>query len=71
MEALTRSFLNHYKFNLERLPTREEVEGMRPTSGENIKDFAYKWKLKTSNLKHPMSEEDMISTFMRTLGLTY
>lgn len=44
---------------------------MRPASGESIKYFAYRWRLKTSNLKHPMSEEDMISTFMRTLGLTY
>lgn len=66
-----RSFLNHYKFNLELLPTREEVEGMKPTLRESVKDFAYRWKLKTSNLKHPMSEEDLISTFMRMLGLTY
>lgn len=69
--ALTHSFLNHYRFNLEFLPTREEIEGMRPASGENFKDFAYRWRLKTSNLKHPISEEDMISTFMSTLGPTY
>lgn len=69
--ALTLSFLNHYRFNLELLPTREEVEGMRPTLGESIRDFAYRWRLKTSNLKHPMSEEDLISTFMRMLGPTY
>jgi len=35
--ALTRSFLNHYRFNLKMIPTREEVEGMRPFIGENIK----------------------------------
>lgn len=69
--ALIRSFLSHYRFNLELLPTREEVEGMRPASGESIRDFAYRWRLKTSNLKHPMSEEDMISTFKRMLGPTY
>lgn len=69
--ALTWSFLNHYKFNLEILPTREEIEGMKPVTGENIKDFACRWKLKTSNLKHLMSKEDMIFTFMRTLGPTY
>lgn len=69
--ALTRSFLNHYRFNLKLLPTREEVEGMRPASRESIRDFAYRWRLKTSNLKHPMSEEDLILTFMRTLGPTY
>lgn len=69
--ALTWSFLNHYKFNLEMLPTREEIEGMRPITEENIRDFAYRWRLKTSNLIHPMSEEDRISTFMRTLGPTY
>lgn len=49
-ETLTRSFLNHYRFNLELLPTKEEVEGMRPTMGECIRDFAYKWRLKTSTL---------------------
>lgn len=69
--ALTRSFVNHYRFNLKFLPTREEVNGMRPASGESIRDFVCKWRLKTSNLKHPMFEEDMISTFMRTLGPTY
>ena len=69
--ALTRSFVNHYRFNLELLPTREEVEGMRPTPGESIRDFAYRWRLRTSNLKSPMSKEDLISTFMRTLGPTY
>lgn len=53
------------------LPTREEVEGMRPVMGKNISDFAYRWRLRTSNLKHPMSKEDMISNFLRTLGLTY
>lgn len=67
-----RSFLNHYRFNLEMLLTREEIiEGMRPVMGENIKDFAYRWRLKTFNLEHPMSKEDMILTFMRTLGPTY
>ena len=44
---------------------------MRPIIGKNIREFAYKWRLKTSNLKHPMSEEDLISTFMRMLGPTY
>jgi len=53
------------------LSTREEVEGMRSASGESINDFAYRWRLKTSNVKHSMSKEDMILTFMRTLGLTY
>lgn len=65
------SFLNHYKFNLEMPPTREEIEGMRPIMGENIRDFTYRWRLKTSNLKHHISKEDMISTFMRTLDPTY
>lgn len=69
--ALTWPFLNHYKFNLEMLPTREEIEGMRPATEKSIRDFAYKWRLKTSNFKHSMSKEDMISTFMRTLGPTY
>lgn len=40
--ALTRSFINHYRFNLELLLTREEVEGMRPGLGESIRDFAYR-----------------------------
>lgn len=40
--VLTWSFLNPYRFNLELLPTREEVEGMRLTMGESIKDFAYR-----------------------------
>lgn len=44
---------------------------MRLASGESIRDFAYRWRLKISNLKHPMFEEDLISTFMRTLGPTY
>lgn len=52
------------------LPTREKIEGMRPITGESIRDFAYRWRLKTFNLKHPMSE-DMISPFMRMLGPTY
>lgn len=52
------------------LPTREEVEGMRPLAGENIRDFTYRWRQRTSNLKHPMSEY-MISTFLKTLGLIY
>lgn len=68
---MTRSFTNHYKFNLKMLSTREEVEGKRPLTGENIRDFAYRWRLRTSNQKHPISKEDMISTFMRTLGPTY
>lgn len=53
------------------LPTKEEVEGMRSLTGENIRDFTYRWKQRTSNLKHPMFEEDMISTFLKTLGPTY
>lgn len=47
------------------------VEGMRPITGENIRDFAYRWRLKTSNLKHLMYEEHMISTFLRMLSSTY
>lgn len=69
--TLTQSFINHFYFNLEVLPMTHEVEGMQPLRGENIKDFAYRWRRRTSNLKHPMSEEDMISTFLKTLGATY
>lgn len=69
--TLTRSFINHFRFNLEMLPTREEVEGMQPLVGKNIQDFAYRCRQRTSNLKHPMSKEDMISTFLKTLGSTY
>lgn len=68
---LTRSFINHFHFNLEMNPASEEVEGMRPLIGENIRDYAYRWRQRTSNLKHPMSKEDMISTFLKTLDLTY
>lgn len=53
------------------LPTQDEIEGMRPYDRERIRDYAYCWRQRTSNLKHPMSEEDMISTFLKTLGPIY
>ncbi len=53
------------------LPTREEIEGMRPQENEGMREYAYRWRQRTSNLKHPMSEEDMISTFLKTLSPTY
>lgn len=56
---------------LEMLLSKEEVEGMKPLVGENIRDYAYIWRQRTLNLKYPMSKEDMISTFLKTLDPTY
>lgn len=53
------------------LPTLEEIEGMHPQDNEGIRDYVYQWRQMTSNLKHLMSQEDMISTFLKTLGPTY
>lgn len=38
---LTRAFIDHFWFNLEMLPTREEIEGMHPHDNEGIRDYAY------------------------------
>lgn len=53
------------------LSTRDDIEGMCPYDSEAIRDYAYQRRQRTSNLKHPMLEDDMISTFLKTLGLTY
>lgn len=53
------------------LPTRDKIEGMCPHISENVKDYAYRWRQRTSNLKQQMIKEDMISTFLTTLGPTY
>lgn len=53
------------------LPTKEEIKRMHPQNNGGIRDYAYHWRQGTSNLKHPMSKDDMISTFLKTLGSTY
>lgn len=69
--TLIRAFLEYFQFNLQMLPTQEEIEGMHPQDNEGIRDYTYQWRQRTSNLKHLMSEEDMISTFLKILGASY
>ena len=66
--ALTRAFLEHFQFNLEMLPTQKEIEGMHLHNNEGIRNYTYCWRKRASNLKYSMSEEDMISTFLKNLG---
>lgn len=39
--TLTGDFIDHFRFNLKMLPTREEIEGMHPYDNEGIRDYAY------------------------------
>ena len=42
---LSQVFLEHFKFNLDFLPLRSELERMRPRPHESIKEYALCWRL--------------------------
>lgn len=58
-------FLENFKFNLDFLPLRLELERMRPRSHENIKEYALCWRLVALALENPLEEVDMASTFLK------
>jgi hypothetical protein len=59
--------LAQYSFNMELVPQRSDLERMSQKQNESFIEYAYRWRKAASRLKTPLTEEDLITSFLRTL----
>ena len=69
--SVVRAFLKHYDFNIHNAPTRDAVMTMRKNNTETFRQYAQKWRQLAMEVDPPMSEYEMSTYFVRTLGEPY
>lgn len=52
---------------MELVPQRSDLERMSQKQNESFIEYAYRWRKAASRLKTPLTEEDLITSFLRTL----
>lgn len=52
-------------------PDRTELQNMENQSTESFKEYAQRWRDKAAQVQPPLSEKEMISTFLKTLRPPY
>lgn len=67
-EDLANAFITQYKFNIEVPPDRFDLQKESILSGESFHEYAQRWRAKAAQVKPPLSEKELISTFLSTLA---
>ncbi|KAF8393866.1 hypothetical protein HHK36_020064 [Tetracentron sinense] len=68
---LAKVFLDHFRFNTTDVANRMDVQRMYKKSTETFKQYAHRWRGVAAQVKPPMSETEMVSTFISTLKQPY
>lgn len=65
------AFLSHFRFNMELLPRRDDLEKMSQRHGESISEYTYRWRQAALRLKVQLDEDKLIPTFIKTHSPVY
>ncbi|KAF8396741.1 hypothetical protein HHK36_018371 [Tetracentron sinense] len=68
---LAEVFLDHFRFNTTDVANRMDVQRMYKKSTETFKQYAHRWRGVAARVKPPMTETEMVSTFISTLKQPY
>ncbi|XP_027156545.1 uncharacterized protein LOC113757465 [Coffea eugenioides] len=63
---LSTAFVKQYEFNYELAPTRTTLEGTKRKPSEDHKTYAKRWRKLAAKVESPMTEEEIVRTFIKT-----
>ena len=68
---LSTAFVRQYEYNCEFAPTRTTLEGTKRKSSEDHKTYAKRWRKLSAKVEPPMTEEEIVHTFIKTHDPSY
>nr|XP_027102201.1 uncharacterized protein LOC113723226 [Coffea arabica] len=63
---LSTAFMRQYEYNCELAPTRTTLEGTKRKPSEDHKTYAKRWKKLAAKVEPPMTENEIVHTFIKT-----
>ncbi|XP_027158367.1 uncharacterized protein LOC113759986 [Coffea eugenioides] len=68
---LSTAFVRQYEYNCELAPTRTTLEGTKRKPSEDHKTYAKRWRKLAAKVEPPMTEEEIVHTFIKARDLPY
>ncbi|XP_027156181.1 uncharacterized protein LOC113756909 [Coffea eugenioides] len=68
---LSTAFVRQYEYNCELAPTRTTLEGTKRKPSEDHKTYAKRWRNLAAKVEPPMTEDEIVRTFIKTHDLPY
>ena len=65
------AFVRQYEYNCEFALTRTTLEGTKRKPSENHKTYAKRWRKLAAKVEPPMTEEEIVHTFIKTHDPSY
>ncbi|RDX73528.1 hypothetical protein CR513_46848, partial [Mucuna pruriens] len=64
---LVETFIHQYKYNEAMAPDRSRLQNMTKADSEGFKDYAQQWRELAAQVQPPLTEKEMVTTFIDTL----
>jgi hypothetical protein len=61
---LANAFVRHYKHNIGCAPDKSSLRKLKMNKGEDFRTFALRWRNQAAQVEPPMTEKDLIDSFM-------
>ena len=61
---LANAFVRHYKHNIGCAPDKSSLKKLKMNKGEDFRTFALRWRNQAAQVEPPMTEKDLIDSFM-------
>jgi len=68
---LREAFVQQYKFNVDMVPDRSDLQSMTQKGGETLKEYAQQWKDVVVQVNPRIEEKEMTKLFLKTLNQFY
>lgn len=69
---LSKAFLKKYKYNLDMVPTKLQLQNQAYKRNKTLKKYAQRWREMASRVRHALADAELVYIFMRTLkGMYY
>ena len=68
---LAEAFVKQYKYNMGMAPDRMQLQDMTKKGTETFKEYAQRWRELASQVEPPLSERELVRTFIGTLSAPY
>ncbi len=63
--------MKQYKFNRDVAPTKRDLQNLIQNEGESFKEYAQRWREKTTEVYPPVTDNELCSLFIETLRAPY
>ncbi|XP_050897407.1 uncharacterized protein LOC127104258 [Lathyrus oleraceus] len=63
-QDLSDAFIKHYKYNMDMVPDRRQLQSMFQHDKESFKEYAQRWTKLTSQVEPPLAEKELVELFI-------